>query len=196
MKDQEKQENRQSIIIVTVLCACLFGLAIAYAALSASLNITFGSVTQNSLSWNVGFETGTFAGTKTGSSGVVCGEATATTNTVSIANTTLTTLHDKCVYKLKVKNTGTVDALLASIAAKTPTSIACNTSTTSQMICDNITYKLTSDAAGTSLLPDNTTLVASTGTLDVYLTAEYTGTEAGNASVQNSGGFTLNYTQK
>ena len=33
------------------------------------------------------------------------------------------------------------------------------------------------------------------GSLDVYLIAAFTGTETGS-SVQNSGGFTLNYAQK
>ncbi|MBR4693336.1 MAG: hypothetical protein IKQ06_04680 [Bacilli bacterium] len=193
--EEENKKNRQTIIIVTILCACLFGLAIAYAALSATLQITFGNVTQNALSWNVGFEPGTVQGTKTGTN-TVCGEATATASTVSIANTTLTTLHDKCVYHFVVKNTGTVDALLSSISAKTPSSVSCDTSETSQMVCANITYRLTSDSAGLSLLGANNTLVANTGTLDVYLTAEYTGTSTGGASSQNSGGFTLNYTQK
>jgi len=196
MEETNERNNKQTIIIVTFLCACLFGLAVAYAALSTALNITFGAVKQNSLSWNVGFETGTITGTKTGSAASSCGEATATSTTVTIANSTLSTLHDKCVYKLKIKNTGTVDADLASISAKTPTSNTCDTAITSKMICGNITYTLTSDQAGSSLLGTGNTLVAETGTLDVYLTAEYTGTTTGSSNEQSNGGFTLNYTQK
>ena len=194
MENRKEKSNKQTMIIVAFLCACLFGLAVAYAALSTALNITFGSVTQNALTWNVGFEPGAITGTKTGSA--VCGEATATASTVSVANTTLTTLHDKCVYKLKVKNTGSVDADLSTISAKTPTSTTCDTSVTSKMICGNITYTLTSDQAGQSLLGTGNTLVATTGTLDVYLTAEYTGTTTGSSNQQDNGGFTLNYTQK
>ncbi len=196
MEKEQSQQKRQTMIIVTILCACLFGLVVAYSALSTTLTITFGNVKQNSLSWNVGFETGTISGTKTGGSSVVCGDATATTNTVSIASTTLTTLHDKCVYKLKIKNTGSVDALLSTIAAQNPASTTCNTTTTSQMVCGNITYRFTSDQAGSTLLGTGSTLAASTGTLDVYLSAEYTGTTTGSESIQNNGGFTLNYTQK
>ena len=96
--DNEQKQKRQSIIIVTLLCACLFGLAVAYAALSATLDITFGTLTQNALTWNVGFQTGTVNGTKTGTASTVCGAATVTSDTVSVASTTLTTLHDKCVY--------------------------------------------------------------------------------------------------
>ena len=193
-QERREQQNNKTILIVTILCAALFGLSIAYAALSATLTITMGKVTQNALSWNVGFETGTVTGTKTG--GATCGQATATADTVTVANTTLQTLHDKCVYKLKIKNTGSVAAQLSSITAKSPSSVTCNTSTTSQMVCGNITYKLTTDAAGSSLLGTGGTLAASSGTLDVYLSAEYTGTETGSASEQNNGGFTLVYSQK
>ncbi|MBR1936920.1 MAG: hypothetical protein IJ842_04420 [Bacilli bacterium] len=193
-QERKEQQNNKTILIVTILCAALFGLSIAYAALSATLTITMGKVTQNALSWNVGFETGTVTGTKTG--GATCGQATATADTVTVANTTLQTLHDKCVYKLKIKNTGSVAAQLSSITAKSPSSVTCNTSTTSQMVCGNITYKLTTDAAGSSLLGTGGTLAASSGTLDVYLSAEYTGTETGSASEQSNGGFTLVYSQK
>ena len=194
--EQEKYKNRQSMIIIAILCACLFGISIAYAALSATLNITFGNLTQTALTWDVGFEPGNITGTKLGSSNAVCGEATATKNSVTLANTTLSTLHDKCTYKFTIKNLGTVDALLASIASKTPTSMSCDTSVTSKMICNNITYTLTSNQEGTALLGVNNTLVANTGTLDVYLIAEYTGTETGGGNDQTNGGFTLNYTQK
>lgn len=193
-QERKEQQNNKSIIIVTILCAALFGISIAYAALSATLTITMGKVTQNALTWNVGFETGTVNGTSTG--GATCGQATATSDSVTVANTTLATLHDKCVYKLKVKNTGSVAAQLSAISAKTPSSVTCNTTTTSQMVCGNITYKLTTDAAGSTLLGTGGTLAASSGTLDVYLSAEYTGTETGASSEQNNGGFTLTYSQK
>ena len=196
MENQSNHQSKKTMIIVTILCACIFGLAVAYAVLSTTLTITFGKVTQNALSWNVGFETGEITGTKSGASGVVCGQAIATADTVSVANTTWTTLHDKCIYKLTIKNTGTIDALLSSIVAKTPTSTSCNTSTTSKMVCDNITYKLTSDQEGLSLLGTNNTLVANTGSLDVYLTAEYTGTSTDSGGAQSGGGFTITYTQK
>lgn len=192
--ENKKKENNQSLVIVALLCAMLFGISIAYAALSATLNITYSKITQSAISWNVGFQTGTVTGTKTGSSGAVCGDATVTANTATVADTTLATLHDKCVYKLKIKNTGSVDAVLSSISAKTPTSMSCNTSTTSQMVCSNVTYKLTIDQNGQSLLGTENVLPAESGAMDVYLIVEYTGTDS-SASTQNSGGFTLNYAQ-
>ena len=192
----ERNNTKQTMIIVAVLCAMLFGLSIAYAALSATVNITFGNVTQNNLSWNVGFETGTTTTIVNSSPSATCGEATTTSNTVSIDNTILSTLHDKCVYKMKIKNTGSIDAILESITARVPSGVSCDTTTTSQMVCGNITYKLTSDQTGSSLLNVNNVIGASTGELDVYLSVEYTGTTVGQDSAQSSGGFTFNYIQK
>lgn len=188
--------KNKSLVVITILCAVLLGLSVAYAALNATLNVTMGNVAQSALTWNVGFEPGTVQGSKTGAN-AICGEATATSNSVSIANTTLTTLHDKCVYNLKIKNTGSVDAEIASIVGKAAASISCDTTTTSKMICGNITYKLTTDAAGNSLLGVGNVLAKTNGVLDVYLTAEYEGMETVSEDVeQNTGGFTINYTQK
>ena len=194
--EREENKNNRSMLIIALLCAALFGIAVAYAALSATLNITFNKISQDALVWNVGFETGTVTATASGSSSISCGEASVTANTVTIANTVLGTLHDKCIYPLKVKNTGTVAAILETIVAKTPTSTSCNTTTTSQMVCGNTTYKLTADSAGQTLLGTANTL-AINSSLDVYLIVEYTGEDTGGSSAnQIGGGFTLNYIQK
>lgn len=195
--EREEQKKDKSMIIVALLCAALFGIAVAYAALSTTLNITFTTLQQEGLTWNVGFKTGNYSATASGSSSVSCGEAVVTSNTTTVGNTVLSTLHDKCVYALQIQNTGSVAAVLDSITAKTPTSTSCDTSTTSSMVCGNTTYKLTTDAAGQNLLAENTTLAATTGTLDVYLTVEYTGESTGGSNVnQSNGGFTLNYVQQ
>ena len=194
--EREEKRNNSSVIIVAFLCAALFGIAVAYAALGASLEITFNRLSQDTLTWNVGFEPGVITGAKTGSTNAVCGDATATANTVTVADTTLTTLHDKCVYHLTIKNTGSVAANLETISAKTPQSVSCNTSTISQMVCGNTTYKLTTDSAGQTLLGTGNVLAATNGSLDVYLTVEYTGETTGGSNVdQINGGFNLIYKQ-
>lgn len=189
------KEKKKSLLITSILCAILLGLSIAYAALTATLDITLGKVTQNALSWNVGFESGNATATKTGSADSTCGEATITTDSASITTTTLKTLHDKCTYKLKIKNTGGVDAAISSITAKTPTGVTC-TNDIGTMTCGNINYKLTTDSAGTTLLTTNKKLSATTGELDLYLIVEYTGTSEGSSVEQNSAGFTITYSQE
>ena len=190
----ENQQKQGSLLLTAILCAALLGISIAYAALSTTLTITMGKVTQSALSWNVGFTTGTVNATKVGSG--TCGAATVTADTVTVADTTLTTLHDKCTYALTIKNTGTVAATLATINPSNPASVSCTNSGAS-MVCGNITYKLTTDAAGNTLLTTNKDLAASTGSLPVYLVAEYTGTTTGgSAATHTNAGFTLTYNQK
>ena len=192
--ENEERKKQSSLILTGILCAALLGISIAYSALTAALNITMGRITQNALSWNVGFETGTVYATKFGSA--TCGVATVTEDTVTVSDTTLATINDKCSYPLKIKNTGSIDALLTTIAPKTPISTAC-TSNGASMVCGNITYKLTTDVYGSSLLTSNRELSASNGTLDLYLIAQYTGTEATEqAVIYSNAGFTLTYSQK
>ncbi|MBQ6135046.1 MAG: hypothetical protein IJI60_01875 [Bacilli bacterium] len=198
--EREENKTNRSVFIVALLCTCLLGISIAYAVLSTTLTVTLSQMSQQALTWNVGFQTGTVTGTRGGTDGgsasLVCGDATVTANSVTVANTTLATLHDKCTYHLIVLNTGSVDAELSTVTAVEPPSATC-TENGATMVCDNTTYKLTTDAAGQSLLTTGGTLVATTGTLDVYLIVEYTGESTGGTNAdQNNGGFTLIYSQK
>ena len=67
------------------------------------------------------------------------------------------------------------------------------------MECGNITYKLATDQAGTTLLSSqiNSTLAKTNGTKDVYLIATYSSNSIGGSSNTQSGiGFTILYNQK
>ena len=100
-----KNKRQKQLVIIAVLFIIL-GTGIAYAALSTTLTITANKITQNSLSWNVGF-TGTSAtGTAGGTSatGRSCGAATITSTAVTIADTTLSKPDDSCTYQLTIKN--------------------------------------------------------------------------------------------
>ena len=97
---------------------------------------------------------------------------------------------------VKVKNTGGVPAELSAIVPKTPSGTACDTSKTGEMTCGNVTYKLTSDEDGLAVLGLGNVIAQTTGTMDLYLVAEYTGTEVGVAEDQSAGGFALTFSQK
>lgn len=200
MEKESKNSNR-NLFVVAVLCTLLLGVTMAYAVLSQQLNITMESVTQNSLTWNVGFDTSTTVSpVKTGSASASCGAANVTANNVSITGSTvLLAPGDKCTYHLKIKNTGSIDANLASITPTSPTStdtgMTC-TANTSSIVCDNISYLLTTDAAGTSPLTTGLTLAHTSGTLDVYLVASFTGeSQTASDQVQTSASFQLVYNQ-
>ena len=194
-----KRDNKKTYVLLGVLVATVCGLAIAYAALSANLDVQFGTVTQNIQSWNVAFDTTTSPVTATvggtSATGRVCGTATVTADTVTVGNTQLSKPGDKCTWPLKINNTGTIVASLGNIVATKPIG-SCDISTPGVMVCGKITYKLTTDAAGSTALTTGTTINGS-NSLNVYLSAEYTGTmlTTGEAVVQSSAAFRLVFDQ-
>ena len=195
------KNNKSLYIIVGILIISLITLSIAFAALSTNLNINFGNVNQSAQTWDVGFDTSgsPLAASSTGTSaaGRICGAATITKDSVSVADTQLSKPGDTCTWSLTIQNLGTIDAELNSV---TPI-IGENSCTISgsSMECGNITYKLATDQAGTTLLSSqiNSTLAKTNGTKDVYLIATYSSNSIGGSSNTQSGiGFTILYNQK
>lgn len=171
-----KHDKKIFYVILGCLIASVAGLSIAYAALSSTLNINFGTVTQSVQTWNVAFKSETVNATSTGTSetGRTCGAATSGGDTVSIANTTLSKPQDKCVWKLTVLNTGSLDAVLAQINATAPTGGGtCTVADAKNVIeCGNIKFTLATNTTGTPLTTGGT-LANTSGSLFVYLIAEY-----------------------
>jgi len=191
------KERKNMYISIIALIIGIIGVTIGYAALSATLNVNFGNVTQNAITWDVGFIGTTVEGASDGTSdtGRSCGTASITPSTVTLGATSLSKPGDKCTYPLTIKNNGGITAELTSIIPKIPTSISCD-ETSSSMICGNITYKLTSDAAGETPLSVNSTLDIDKE-ITAYLVVAYTGNTLNTADItQSNGGFTITYSQK
>ena len=112
-----------------------------------------------------------------------------------MADTTLSKPGDKCTWTLTIKNSGTVAANLGSITPTAPSSVSCTNSGAS-MVCGNITYKLTTNSGGSTLLTTSAGNLTAGSSLTVYLVAEYTGTTVNSSAVTQTGGkFTLVYNQ-
>ncbi len=197
-KKRVKKNLKDTKMLVVIVIGLVLLIGVAYAALSQTLEITTTAVTSSGISWNVGFQSGNVTGTKGGTStaDVVCGTATVTGSSVSVAASTLSKPDDSCTYALVIKNLGDIDATLASVNPSAPTSTSCTNSGAS-MVCGNITYYLstTNNVASPTLLTTGGTLVKTTGTLNVYLIIKYTGTTVGSEVQQNGGKFTLIYNQ-
>ena len=190
------QSNNLKALLVIAL-VLLAGVGIAYAALSTTLTMTFGNVTQNALTWNVGFTGSSATATEggTSSTGRICGAATITANSVTVDNTTLSKPGDSCTYALKVKNSGTMPAKFNTITPTAPTGITCQTASGGNLVCGNITYKLTSDAAGANIITTGNTVAVNTEQ-NIYLVIIYSGEDVNDDAVTQSGAkFTLNYIQ-
>ena len=179
-----------SFIIIAVVL--LLSIAIAYAALSTTLTITFNKVTQNPMTWDIAFQTGTVAGVSTSTNSLSsCGSATATTDTISGISTTLADVGDKCAYTFVIRNNGTIAGKISSIDITKPNNTTC-TITGSTMVCGDITYKLHYDnESSTSLVGIGDTIApkdGSTPTLKtVVLTIEHTGTTASTEDYEQLG---------
>ncbi len=198
---KNQQQNLKMLLMVAMIMVA--GIGIAYAALSTTLTVTMNKVTQNALTWNVAFVAGTVNGTAggTGSAGRSCGAATVTANSVTVADTTLSKPEDSCTYALTIQNTGGIDATLASLVPTEPSSTTCtktnaSSSVGASMVCGNLTYKITTNAAGSTPLKTGTTIAKTSGTQAVYLIVTYTGTTLNSSAVTQSGGkFTFTYNQ-
>ena len=184
--------NRKSLyVILGVLCFSVVMLSVAFAALSTTLTINFGNVTQTVQTWNIGYNltpgnviNGVEGGT-TEVSGRSCGQAVVTRNNVAIANVSLSKPEDSCYWAIPISNTGTIAAELASIAWTAPTSTTCSPNSGASMTCGNITYKLTTDVAGSTLVTtSNFGKLNSSSGKTVYLYALY------NANTVNSSAIT------
>ncbi len=203
------RSNKKLKMLLLVVAVLLVGISVAYAALSATLNVTVNKVTQNAGSFNVVFyNTGSsVAATNVGgtsATGRSCGTATITSSSVTIADTQLSKPDDSCQYTLTLKNIGTITAKLASITPTSPSGTTCSTSSGARMVCGasgkEITYTITTDTGASTLLTTSTSQVtsfAANATLTVYLTAKYTGSSLNSTAVNQTGAsFTLKWGKK
>ena len=185
------------LTVVIFLCLTFLALGIGYAALSATMNITSNKVTENALTWNIGFQSESVSGVPSGSdtSYMQCGTVTANASQVSGVRAILSDVGDKCSYTLHIVNSGDIAAKISSISTTNPTGYTCTT-TGSTMVCGDITYKLRyTSSTSTSYLAVNDSFAAS-GTTPVYLTIEYTGnTAAADDFEQNNFGYTIVFGQ-
>lgn len=201
-----ESRNKKLTQILVAIVLTIAGLSVAFAALSATLNITTSSVKQNPVEWDVGFVGSSATPTAGGSSSVgrTCTNATVSKTQVTIASgIELSKPGDSCTYQLTIKNDGDIAAYLNSITptAATGTGVSCtttagSTTTSAKLVCGNITYTLAGSANGNTNFVTGTTLNASQSTT-VYLIAAFTGTTPASTQVTQSGAaFAINYIQK
>jgi len=98
------------------------------------------------------------------------------------------------VLALNIKNSGGIAAKLSAITPTKPGSTTCATASGGNMVCGNITYKLTTDSAGSTVLTSQT--LAAGAALPVYLVVSYTGTTLNSTAVtQSNATFSLAFAQ-
>lgn len=192
------KDRKPLYVSLLALIIAVVGISIAYAALSTSLKVNFGEVTRHAFVWDVKLKNETVTGISSGTSGTTCGTVTVTDSSTIVDEVTLDKPGDKCVYPITVQNKGDIDANLLNVAATSPRGVSCDSSIESKLVCGNIVYQLTSDAAGTTLLRRNNQRISKTnGISEFYLVVSYE--VSGNAlnidATHTDAGFTLVYGQ-
>ena len=196
------REKKTIIIILIIVGAFLVSITVAYALLQTSLNVTVNSVSQQKLTWNIGFVPGTVTGTAVvnNSNVVICGTASVTATTISGISPILSDTTDECSYTFTIRNNGDIAGQISNITIQEPTGLSC-TKSGSTMVCGDITYKLRNNSAeSTSFVAVGDTISPKVGstptTKTVVLTIQYTGaTAASDDFSQNGFSYTLLFSQ-
>jgi len=192
------KDRKSMYIAIIALVVGVIGVTIGYAALSTTLKVKFGTVTQDSFTWDVKLASGEVAGVNSGTSGTTCGTATVTDSEVNIAAIKLSKPGDKCSYRLSVKNAGDVDAVLSNISSTAPEGVSCKTGENKELVCGNVTYSLATDINGANPLVVGEQRVPKTsGISDFYLVVSYKvqATVLNEEVTHKGAGFTQVYSQ-
>ena len=207
-KSKGLKNNKNVMTIALVAIVALIGITIAYAAtLSRPLNITANTI-MNSNQFDVHFKSqssisGTASNSITGTTtGITCGTATASGATVTVADTTLNLPGDTCTYQLTVQNASTVNVKLNSIA-KIDSGTQCGSVSGAAFTCGNITFKLATNAAGTTALTTSQTIAKKSGSTateaTIYLVVTHKDHDASglvsSTTTYTGKGFKLTYAQ-
>ena len=204
-------QNKKLYIILFVLCFFVLLISVAFAALSTTLTINFGNVSQSVQTWNIHFASENIQTSSnttitprvfgTSDNGRSCGNATFSNNVLTIGAVTLSKPGDSCSWDVPIKNDGSIDAILSSTTWTSPTGGSSSCTTTGSplkhtMVCNDITFSLAKcdDPSVSGYLVrctnyssiSNTWTITGGGSYDVLgVTAEY------NSSDVNTSSYTL-----
>lgn len=211
-----KQETRKKMyIILSISLVVAVIISIGYSVLSSTLTISYNSVQQTNVSWDVGFVipspntvTPETISVNNNTTGISCGTATVSKTSISIADIKLSKPGDVCKYTFTIANTGDINAKLKTFTLTPPTingtstvqSCTLYSDTTdenlTERLCGKIRYRLCwNDSCANRYQAGQTTLTAGSTKLAV-LKIYYDGNELTSTSTYQQGTvITLNWGQ-
>lgn len=205
--ERNNKKIMYKIIIVLIIVSSI--LSVVFAALSKTLTVNVGNLTQIATKWNISVSsTSAINNYGSSSTGRDCGTISTSNNVVTVTATTLSKPGDLCEYSITFTNgNSTMNAKLDSLTATAPSGNTCTYTTFSsctsgntcqyKMVCGNITYTLSSNESGTSAPTNLASFTGGTTTSKtVYLRVEFTGSSpSGSAITQTNPKFTVVYAQ-
>ncbi len=194
-------------MVIGILVFGIVCLSIAYAVLSSTLETKFGEITQESLTFDVGFKY--YSNMVTEPLHPMLSNNLVECNSISPkSKTTITGIKVKfnepgnyCKYYIPIYNKGNIDAQITSITPKMPSGVSCSIlNGGATMVCGDITYKL-GYTKNTNQPQIGDVIKKKSGSTDteetITLTIEYTGNSAYQSSFSQAGfGFSIVYGQK
>ena len=180
-----------TILLSSVLIGIII-MAIAYAAMQATLNVTFSKITQQALTWDIGFKIETVAGVPN-RQGLDCGSATVTKYQLTSGYPKFQSVGDMCSYTFHIINNGNIAAKISDIHISGIVFIGEPQTTYS---IGSTEFKLHYDTStSTSLVSINDVIEAKTGNVatdkTIVLTVQAIGVVAGDYSFS----YTITYDQ-
>ena len=185
-----------TILLSSVLIGIII-MSIAYAAMQSTLNVTFSKITQQALTWDIGFKIETVAGVPN-RTGVNCGTVTVTNSQISGFSPEFQAIGDMCSYTFHIVNNGNIAGKISSINISKPLS-SCTVSGSS-MTCKNIEYNLRyNTSTSTTYVSVGDVIAAKSGSTatenTVVLTIAYSSASAPTTFTGQSFSYTITYDQ-
>ena len=195
--------NQQKLTVIIVgLLVMVIGLSVAYAALSATLNVTANKVSTSVISWEVSLSCSLTTTGGTSETGRSCGTVSTSGSTITIADTQLSKPGDYCLYTCTVTNNSGVAISLGSINSTAPTKSSGTESCSASgaaITCTYVKYQLcTAQSSGTcsTALSTSNGGVSANSTKTIYLLNSYTSSNLNSAgAVLANAKFSLVYNQ-
>ena len=196
-----RSQQKLTVIIVGLL-VMIVGLSVAYAALSATLNVTVNKVSTNVIPWSVSMSCSLTTSGGTSGTGRSCGAVSASGTTITIADSQLSKPGDYCLYTCTITNGSGFAISLGGINSTAPTKASGTESCSASggtITCTYVKYQLcTAQSSGTcsTALSTSNGGVAANGTKTIYLLNSYTSSNLNtDGAVLTNAKFVLTYNQ-
>ncbi len=166
----EKQRKIKTIAVIALIVA-VFGLTVAFAALSTTLSIN-GSAKVNAGSWEIYFDNLSSASINGYASVITDPEISSSKTEIEDYKVVLTSPGDSVSYTFDVVNNGTISAKIDSLTKTSPTceSLAYPEVTSdAEIVCSNLVYTLTYLDTGDEVKVGDTLDASETKTLKLTL---------------------------
>lgn len=210
------QNKKKMYIILSALLIIVIVISVGYAVLQKTLTISFNSVTQTNIKWDVGFQlpanqtsytvTGAATSHNNNTTGISCGTATVTRTSVTLSDVKVSKPGDRCQYNFIIENSGDINARLKTVNFVAPTLNGTSTQETctaadgtdlTERTCGKIRYRFCKDASCGTRMQEGGTPIAAGATQTAYLRVYYNDEEniTETATYQQGAKFELTWGQ-